>query len=70
MDQVDSGVKVAVESVIQSESVVAVSQKPEAQVTVSQGQPEASQGMLQVEIVSVIDCMLIWFHDCCFYGLF
>ena len=57
MDQVDSGVKVAVESVIQSESVVAVSQKPEAQVTVSQGQPEASQGMLQVEIVSVIDCM-------------
>ena len=36
--------KVAVESVIQSESVVAESKKPEAQQTVSQAQPDAAQG--------------------------
>ena len=45
MEQVDSGVKVAVESVIQSESVVVESKKPEAQLTVSQAQPDSSQGM-------------------------
>ena len=44
MEQVDSDVKVAVESVIQSESVVAESKKPEAQQTVSQAQPDAAQG--------------------------
>ena len=45
MDQVDSGVKVAVESVIQSESVVAESRKTETQQTLSQAQPDGSQGM-------------------------
>merc|ERR1711962_970608 len=45
MDQVDSGVKVAVESVIQSESVVAESRKTETQQTLSQAQPDGSQAL-------------------------
>ena len=44
MQQVDSEVKVAVESVTQSESVVAESKQPETQQPVSQAQPDASQG--------------------------
>ena len=44
MDQVDSGVKVAVETEVQSESVVAEAKRPEAQQTISQAQPEALQG--------------------------
>ena len=43
-DQVDSGVKVAVVSEVQSESVVAQAKQPEAQQVVSQVQPEAPQG--------------------------
>lgn len=44
MEEVDSVVKVAVETEVQSESVIAESKRPEAQSTVSLAQPEASQG--------------------------
>ena len=43
MEEVDSGVKMAVESEVQSESMVADSKKPEAQQTLSLAQPEAAQ---------------------------
>ena len=60
MDQVDSGVKVAVESVIQSESVVAESRKTETQQTLSQAQPDGSQGMPNYKI-----CEFDFFRKCC-----
>ena len=44
MEEVDSGVKIAVETEVQSESVVAESKRPEAQQTVSHAQAEAPQG--------------------------
>merc|ERR1712066_1215203 len=46
MDQVDSAVKIAVETDVQSESAVAESKRPEAQQTVSHAQAEAPQAAL------------------------
>ena len=63
MEEVDSGVKVAVETEVKSESVVAESKRPEAQQTVSLAQPEAPQGRYFYNQY----CLDHYMHNNCFY---